>query len=276
MSEYKIVNATQFDADLTSICDTIRALPQGGQSDVGNLSFPEGIKTAIIAACDNAYQAGQGEGGNTDEAYEQGLYYAAEQAQQFGAKTNYQYWKYYQDITNLKIPYAMQPTNCQYMFANAITQNGNLIDLSQFDIDFSKCTSFNYWLNGHPPINKIGILNTTSASNISTLFFNDMMIQTIEHLILKDDGSQTLGADMFRNAQKLANINQITGKFGQSFRLYQCYALTHDSLVRILEALKDYSGTSTAPILTISGGTVKDTLTDAERAIATNKGWSIA
>ena len=68
----------------------------------------------------------------------------------------------------------------------------------------------------------------------------------------------------------------MTGKFGQSFRLFQTYKITHDTLVRIIDALKDYSGTSTAPILTIVGSTPLGTITEEDRAKAASKGWSIA
>lgn len=191
-----LVDKEYLENGLTGICSAIRNTSAGEYTDT-LLSFPNGINEGVYTVAQKQYDAGLTEGYNS--GYGQGTYYAAEQAQGFGAKTNYQYWKHYQDITNLKIPYAMQPTNCQYMFANTTTQDNSLIDLSQFEIDFSKSTSFNYWLNA-AAIGKIGTLDTTGCSNLSSLFYNAQKIVTIEHLILKDDGSQTLGVDIFRNA----------------------------------------------------------------------------
>ena len=278
MSEYKLVNSTQLDIDLTNICNTIRNLPQGGQSNAGSSSFPTGIQTAIVNACENSYQNGYNEGINaggssSEGSYDEGLNYAAQQAQQFGAKTSYQYWKYAEDITNLKIPYEMAPINCQYMFTNSVTQDGSSIDLSQFNIDFSKCTDFGYWLNG-AAIGKIGTLNTTSATSLATLLYNTQTLVTIECLVLKSDGSQTLGANFGKNAKALVNINQIEGKFGKTFGFANATKLSHDTLINILNALYDYSGTSTAPSLAI-GTTNLNKLSDAEKQIAANKGWNL-
>lgn len=275
MSEYKLVNVTDLENRLKEVCDTIRTYSYG-EYDGMEIPFTKninGIAQSIETVAFKNEIAGMQSG--SASGYGQGRYYAAEQAQNFGNKTNYQYWKYYEDITNLTIPYTLNTTNSNLMFTNSTTSDGSLIDLSQFNIDFSGCTNFNYWLN-ESPIGKIGTLDTTSCTNLSSLLYNAQKIVTIDHLILKEDGSQTLGADMFRNAKKLANINQISGKFGQSFRLFQTYSITHETLIRILEALYDYSGTSTAPVLTIVATRVKDMLTDEDKLIATSKGWSIA
>ena len=51
--------------------------------------------------------------------------------------------------------------------------------------------------------------------------------------------------------------------------------LTHDSLMSIINHLKDFSGTTTTMTCTL-GATNLAKLTDAEKAIATEKGWSLA
>lgn len=277
MDEYKLVNATKLDNDLQSICDTIRAIENSEFVDM-QIPFPNGFKQAITTTCENRYWDGHRDGHTegANRGYGQGTYYAAEQAQKFGQKTNYGYWKHTQDITDLKIPYPMAPTVCDHMFNGTTTSDGSVIDLSEFDIDFSKCTSFSYWINGSA-IGKIGTLDTTSASSLKNLFYNAGSLTTVDHLILKEDGSQTLGSSVFQNAQYLQNINKITGKFGQSFTLYQTYRLSHDTLVRIFEALYDYSGTTTNPTLNIVMGDFTDEaeLTEEEIQIATSKGWSV-
>jgi hypothetical protein len=62
MAEYKLVNATQLDADLTSICDTIRNDNGSEYSSSDTFPFPEGIKTAITTISDNNYWNGHRDG----------------------------------------------------------------------------------------------------------------------------------------------------------------------------------------------------------------------
>ena len=143
MAEYKVVNATQLDADLKNICDTIRLYSCGEYTgmEIPFTSITEAIETICMKNEMSGMKSGVASG------YGQGTYYAAEQAQNFGNKKDYTYWKANEDITNLKIPYPMNPTKCDYMFSSATTEDGSTIDLSQFEIDFSSCTTFNYWLN---------------------------------------------------------------------------------------------------------------------------------
>ena len=273
MAEYKVVDATQLDNDLKGICDTIRSVPNSEYTDADLFSFPDGIKTAISKVCDDNYWSGHTDGYREGalSGYGQGTYYAAEQAQNFGNKTNYNYWKSNEDITNLRIPYPMKPTNCDYMFTNSVTEDGSKIDLSQFDIEFAPCTSFNYWLSGSI-IGKIGVLSTLGCSNLSSLLYSARQLVTINHLILKEDGSQVLGSAFGNSAVALENINQITGKFGKSFGFTNNSRLSHDTLVRMIDALLPTSTTLTMTV----GATNLSKLTTEEIAKAREKGWTLA
>ncbi|MBQ9096942.1 MAG: hypothetical protein IJY55_00920, partial [Clostridia bacterium] len=62
---------------------------------------------------------------------------------------------------------------------------------------------------------------------------------------------------------------------GTNFNISRHNNLTFDSLVSIILALKDYSGTSTTKTVTL-GATNLAKLTDSEKAIATQKGWTLA
>ena len=55
MSDYKLVDATQLDADLTSICDTIRAKSNGLYTNEDKFDFPYGIEDGI----EQVYEAGR-------------------------------------------------------------------------------------------------------------------------------------------------------------------------------------------------------------------------
>jgi hypothetical protein len=65
------------------------------------------------------------------------------------------------------------------------------------------------------------------------------------------------------------------GTIGKNISFADCSKLTHDSLMSIINALKDYSGTTTTRTLTLHA-TAKARLTDAEKAVATQKGWTLA
>lgn len=65
----------------------------------------------------------------------------------------------------------------------------------------------------------------------------------------------------------------ITAIDGNS-RLYDGTQLTVESLLSLLNALKDYSGTGTTKSLRLSSASIGK-LTDAQKAIAINKGWTI-
>ena len=211
-----------------------------------------------------------------DTGYEEGERYAAEQAQNFGVKKNYNYWKHQQDITNLIIPYPASPTSAQYMFSNTHTTDDSMIDLRNYNLDFSQCTNFAYWLN-LSKISAIGTLNTTAASDLTSLLYNANQLEVIDHLILKDDGSQKLGNNFGIHCSKLTHINKITGQFGQSFRIFHNNSVLfdHDTVINILNALKDYSGTGTSPVCTLysNGWSV---VSEEEKKIGTDKGWTLA
>ena len=56
-----------------------------------------------------------------------------------------------------------------------------------------------------------------------------------------------------------------------------CEYLTHDSLMSIINCLKDYSDyTGTTNWVCTLGATNLAKLTDAEKAIATENGWTLA
>ena len=99
-------------------------------------------------------------------------------------------------------------------------------------------------------------------------------LKTVELLILKDDGSQTQGSNRpFADCSSLENLN-IQGTLGFSVSLEWC-PLSLDSLHSLLNALKDYSGTTTTRTLTLHAD-AKAKLSDSDKALATQKGWSIA
>ena len=85
--------------------------------------------------------------------------------------------------------------------------------------------------------------------------------------------AETLFNTAFTGCYSLENIT-ISGVIGQNgFNVSACNKLTHDSLMSIINALQTKtSGTWTLTL----GATNLAKLTDAEKAIATEKGWTLA
>lgn len=173
-----------------------------------------------------------------------------------------------------KPQYDMKPTHAYRMFHNCQI-NDDLVEILKecgVELDFSNTSGENNYIFTNSLFTRLGVINTTSMSTISQTFMNAKAV-TIDKLILKEDGTQNFVAT-FTGAWQLENIT-IEGKIGQDVIFNNCTKLTHDSLMSIINALYNYSGTSTTKTLTL-GTTNLEKLTDAEKAIATQKGWSLA
>ena len=140
-------------------------------------------------------------------------------------------------------------------------------------LDFSKATTLDEVFSENSFITHLPTIDTRSASRFSALFYSASKLVEIEKLILKDDGSQSYNR-AFNNLWLLENI-VVEGKFGENLPFAQSPLLTNDSVNSIINALKDYSGTSNTRTLTLHAD-VKAKLTEEQIAIANQKGWTIA
>lgn len=131
---------------------------------------------------------------------------------------------------------------------NFCTSNG-LVSYNDFwkdyQIDTSKVTSFS------------GAFNTSGLRYIPSLDFN----------------SATSINNMF-NTSTIITINEIKNIKISGINLTQSTSLNHDTLIRFLNALYDYSNSSDTYTLTL-GSTNLAKLTSTEIQIGTDKGWTI-
>ena len=87
-----------------------------------------------------------------------------------------------------------------------------------------------------------------------------------------DFSNVTNATDSFWNCQSLTDLGGFIGlKVG--INLSACTALTHDSLLNVINKVADV--TASPKTLTL-GSTNLAKLTDEEKAIATSKGWTLA
>lgn len=114
-------------------------------------------------------------------------------------------------------------------------------------------------------------ISSASSSNVTNIFANCTQLVTVEKLTVHKDITYSRS---FYGCGALKNIT-IEGEIGNSISFSSSYKLTSASVDSIINALVDYSGTTTSPILTFHA-TVKGNLTDEQIATITSKNWTLA
>ena len=137
----------------------------------------------------------------------------------------------------------------------------------KYDIKCTNVTTSGEYMFYSSPITdtKVGIY--APPSNIASAFRSSKLV-TIRLLHMHDT---TTSSSAFAECTGLENIT-ISGTIGKAIGFPDCKNLTHDSLMSIIEHL----GTVTSAVACTLGTTNLAKLTDAEKAIATQKGWTLA
>lgn len=176
-----------------------------------------------------------------------------------------------------KPKYDIVPTSAASMFTHAAI-NTDLVELLAsmgITLDLSQCSSMNSCF-AYSQFVRLGVIDTRNANSLGSLFTGCSSLETIDLLLLKEDGSQTL-TSVLSYCGELKNL-EIEGVIGQNgFNVQWSNKLTHDSLMSIINALQDKSADTSGTEWVVTIGTTNlAKLTDAEKAIATQKGWSLA
>lgn len=141
-------------------------------------------------------------------------------------------------------------------------------------LDTSKATSlaqmFNYTCFTELPAISFESATATAANDIRDVFANNPYLETIEKIIVTEN---TYYRTWFAGATNLKNVTfeGVIGQNGLDFS--SCTKLSKASLLNIISCLKDFNGTDTRTITFGAANLAK--LTDAEKAIATQRGWSL-
>ncbi len=188
------------------------------------------------------------------------------------------------NANNFKPKYSMHPTHAQYMFWNNMTQFIYIPDFVEFCndrgivLDFSNCTNV-YSALATLHTKHFGVLDFSKATNLQSVFYTHdsswatYNVETIDELISSE--TTVFRSDTFKNATYLTNLTMSGVIATGSFDVSTCTLLTHDSLMSIINCLKDVSSEGTTKTCTL-GATNLAKLTDEEKAIATQKGWTLA
>lgn len=146
---------------------------------------------------------------------------------------------------------------------SAFSQCASLETIIGFDC--SNVTMLNTAFTGCASLQEISLTNTSKVISFDSAFRNCASLKTITGL---DFSSATTAAMAFMSCPNLENIN-LSGVIKVSLSLSDCTLLTHDSLMKIINALSpDTSG----KILNF-GTTNISKLTAEELSAITEKGW---
>ena len=222
-----------------------------------------------------------------DSAYNKGLEKGIEQ----GKQTEYdRFWDAYQDNGNrtsysyafcsygwdketFKPKYPITPGNYCFYQMN-LSQDGNLaVDFANVTLDGSLATTATYMF-----ANSCCKNITIDLSNCHSLLYTFMLSGGgyMDNVSLKVSEKLTTPTNTFANNWTLQNLRFIEGSViaCNGFDFHWSTKLTKESIISVFNALKDYSGTNEHSITL--GTTNLNKLTDSEKAIATQKGWSLA
>jgi hypothetical protein len=189
-------------------------------------------------------------------------------------------------VNTWKPKYPIRPTNIYMMFFSNTSERLVIPDFVEYcrenNIVFDLSNAFGssiYALAGlqtnHHGVLDFSCKDTTKTINLNNLFYSHNNINGIKKIDEFICSERTLFYnDTFIQATQLEEVT-FTGEIASdNFNVSTCPKLTHDSLMSIINTLKDYSGTTTTKTCTL-GATNLAKLTEAEIQIANNKGWTL-
>ena len=165
------------------------------------------------------------------------------------------------NLTSISLFDTSKVTNMNQMFASC----EKLTTIPQ--LDTSSVTNMSYMFAYCNKLTTIPQLDTSKVTNMNSMFYSCIILTSIPQL----DTSKVTGmSQMFYNCSELKEIHMTGMKV--SFDISASTKFTESALVEILNNLATVTSTQKLTM----GSTNLAKLTDAEKAIATNKGWTLA
>lgn len=216
-----------------------------------------------------------------DEVYEAGMSKAEsdfwDAVQNYGKRTFYEYafnrWNCEYIRPKYKVIADSQTRLMQTFSENKLLKKveSAYFDFSNHMINTGSGYAFYNTFGGCSSLEEIEDVGLQTG-NYNLTFHSCNKLHTIAILRVAETDTFT---GVFTNCYALENVT-IEGVIGQNgFNVSPCTKLTHTSLMSIINSLKDYSGAGTTKTVTL-GSTNLAKLTDEEKAIAVNKGWTLA
>ena len=154
---------------------------------------------------------------------------------------------------------------------NMFTSQNSLIILDLSEWDTSKVTSMYYMFKNCGNLTSLDLSewDTSKVNNMSYMFDSCSKLTTLD-MSNCDVSNVTSSNDMFSTCYSLTHF-KAPKNINFTFNLTHSSLLTHESLMSIINNLAVVTGTKYLQL----EASCKDKLSDEERAIATNKGWSL-
>lgn len=168
-------------------------------------------------------------------------------------------------------------------YSNFFVSHTYLEKLELFDT--SKCKNFSYMISGCAFIKEIPRYDTSkgtnfnyafSTSSLETVPLLDLSSATNIASILSPHSSNLKNIGGFKDLGKAYLTTQSANYSHYTLNLSSCINLTHESLMNIINNLYDIATAGVQPQKLQLGSTNLAKLTDEEKVIATNKGWSLS
>lgn len=251
---------------MTAIADRIR----GKTGKTGKLNLD-----AIASGVDEVYDAG------VKSEYDKFW----DRFQDYGQRTSYDreggrnFTKDCWSFKNFYPKYNLSPVNASQMFYNWKNDFGDeyIGDIAQrledcgVVLDISNATNCYGIFQYCSGITRVPALDFSNAPNTKMVFYECNNLKTIDKLTFNEKNTSTEVA--FSRCSSLENV-VFDGVLAVDLDIHWS-PLTHDSIISLLNILKDFSGSGTTRTLTLGTSNLAK-LTDTEKAIATNKGWTLA
>ena len=256
---------------LTTIAENEEKVFLAGHSEGRNLGYtlgyPDGHHDGYAVGEQDGYA--KGKQANYDVFWDS--------FQQNGKRTAYAYGFRYWNGECFRPKYDIVPTGNTATLFGEVKGIKNLPERLKecgVTLDLSNVTDFSSGFL-ESDFEDVGELDLSSANAIN-FCFQLSKVKTIQKLKLKEiPGNTSPYGSAFNKCSKLETLIVEGGISKKGFNVSDCTKLTHESLMSIINCLSDNSGTSTT--LTITLGEVNlAKLTDEEKAIATQKGWTLA
>lgn len=147
-------------------------------------------------------------------------------------------------------------TNMSFMFQNC--SNLESIDLSNFDT--SNVSNFAYFATSCKKIEEILLLKANKCQNVNTMLSSCIALENF-------GGLENLGMAYLTTSSANYNVYKLD--------LSTCTALTHTSLMNVINNLYDIATKGCNAQSLVLGATNLAKLSEEEIAIATSKGWNV-
>ena len=174
-----------------------------------------------------------------------------------------------------KPKYDLIPINAYMLFreSNIVGDLTKILKDLGISLSFSNCTNNQYAFYSSK-FTKIGLVDFDAVTSTAISAFG--YCSDLESVEIKVN-ENTVFNQMWTNCTALINL-VIHGTIGQNgFNVKWSTLLSHDSLMSIINALQDKTGDTSGTSWVCTLGTENlAKLSDAEKAIATEKGWSLA